>query len=344
MRRFNPFLLIFSLLSIGSTAHATPFSNLYVFGDSLSDVGNVFTATGNTPNSTYYTNPGHFTNGQVYAEKLWTDLGLSGDIAPSLLGGTDYAFGGARSRYGSGQMTEIGGVLLPPQVGDPATATGDSFVGQIASYLLNVGSAADPDALFIGWTGNNDVRDISVLFAINEIAGAQALFAQSISDVAAAFGDLIAAGAQHILVPTVTNLGLTPESQAQGAGFSALISSQAVAYNQAIDDALRGFTGVDIRRVDTFDRLGEVVADPAAFGLTNATDPCLSGFFVDETTGGPISTCAKPQNYAFWDIIHPGSTVHATLANDFRAAVPVPASLPLLLIGLATIVTLRRKA
>jgi outer membrane lipase/esterase len=344
-------LLAATLLFAANAAQALPFSNLVVFGDSISDAGNAFIASGGTiPDPTYYTNPGHFTNGQTYAEIMWTTLGFSGSLQPSLspTGGTDFAFAGARSRYGSTNLVDNGfGTLVPPPIGTPAPPSPDSFVGQINSYLGLTGNVADPGALYIGWTGGNDVRDIAVLTGLGQTAEAQALFNQSIADVASALSDLIAAGARNLLVPTVTDLGLTPEAQAQGPAAAAFISAQSQLYNEAIDQALLAFTGVaglDLTRADTFDFLGEVVADPAAFGISNATDPCLDGFFVDEQTGSPITTCATPETYAFWDIIHPGSRLHEVLAAGFIAAVPAPMSLPLLMLGLAGIVVLRRSA
>ena len=152
---------------------------------------------------------------------------------------------------------------------------------------------------------------------------------------------------RNLLVPTVTDLGLTPEAQSQGPAAVALISAQSQLYNQAIDQALLAFAGIDglkLTRADTFDFLNEVVADPTPFGITNATDPCLQGFFVDAPTSGPITTCADPESVAFWDIVHPNSRLNELLAADFIAAVPTPMSLPLLLMGLAGIAAFRRQA
>ena len=80
------------------------YSSLFVFGDSLSDSGNIAVLTPNrTPvpisgNDFIPTFPyasGHYTNAQVWAQIVASSLGLSAN--PSLLGGTDYAFGGART-------------------------------------------------------------------------------------------------------------------------------------------------------------------------------------------------------------------------------------------------------
>ena len=71
--------LIFGL-TIANRAAAGPFTSLVVFGDSLSDIGNVSQATPifplvpKTPGP-YYWN-GRFSNGAVYAETLATGLGL----------------------------------------------------------------------------------------------------------------------------------------------------------------------------------------------------------------------------------------------------------------------------
>ena len=64
-----------------------------MFGDSLSDVGNVYLATnGIEPASPYV--DGQFSNGPVWVQDLAARLGLPA-LTPSLAGGSDYAFGGA---------------------------------------------------------------------------------------------------------------------------------------------------------------------------------------------------------------------------------------------------------
>ncbi len=78
-----------------SSAAAGPFTDLVVFGDSLSDIGNIAQAPIiNTPGP-YYWN-GRFSNGPVYAESLATGLGLPALIRSTASGG-DYAYGGAKT-------------------------------------------------------------------------------------------------------------------------------------------------------------------------------------------------------------------------------------------------------
>src|SRR6267378_4348927 len=92
------FLLFLALIDFGSTlvdrAAAGPFNNLVLFGDSLSDIGNIAAQPFiNTPGP-YYWN-GRFSNGPVYAETLATGLGLPALNRSTASGGTDYAYGGA---------------------------------------------------------------------------------------------------------------------------------------------------------------------------------------------------------------------------------------------------------
>src|SRR6478752_2291276 len=85
--------LVISATTLFDRASAGPFTNIVVFGDSLSDIGNVQQSfLTNTPGP-YYWN-GRFSNGPVYAETLATGLGLPA-LTNSASGGTDYAYGGA---------------------------------------------------------------------------------------------------------------------------------------------------------------------------------------------------------------------------------------------------------
>src|SRR3954470_21571091 len=75
---------------------ASPFSNVVVFGDSLSDIGNIAQAPLiNTPGP-YYWN-GRFSNGPVYAESFTSGLGLSSLARSTSSGGNDFAYGGAKT-------------------------------------------------------------------------------------------------------------------------------------------------------------------------------------------------------------------------------------------------------
>ena len=89
-----------SALVAASAASADDFSAEYVFGDSLSDNGNLAAALGmNFPNPPSFDNS--FTNGKVAVQLLAESLGLSANASLWLTSpspqGTNYAVGGATS-------------------------------------------------------------------------------------------------------------------------------------------------------------------------------------------------------------------------------------------------------
>jgi len=104
-------LFAFACLVSSSGSYAG-YSNLFIFGDSLSDSGHNATVfapnvtpvpiSGNSFIPTFPYASGHYTNGPVWAQSFAAALGLS--AIPSLAGGTDYAFGGARTGPVSGNL------------------------------------------------------------------------------------------------------------------------------------------------------------------------------------------------------------------------------------------------
>src|SRR5277367_5542490 len=77
----------------GGAARGGQFTGIVSFGDSLSDLGNYYAATGDVspPSSLHYDN-GRFSNGSNWLEYLAHDLGIAAPTA-SVHGGTDYAYG-----------------------------------------------------------------------------------------------------------------------------------------------------------------------------------------------------------------------------------------------------------
>jgi phospholipase/lecithinase/hemolysin len=222
--------------------HADPITQIVVFGDSLSDVGNVFAATGSPP-APYY--PGRYSNGPVWVERLASDLGLPAPT-PSLLGGNDYAFGGA----------ETGTGLSPKGVPNVLT--------QISTYL----SAHQPATgqLFVVWGGANNFFDGQT----NPLV--------PVADIGTAISTLAAKGAKQFLVPNYVNLALTPYGQslspAQQQGLAALTQG----YNTALAielGQLQTSLGIHIAQVDNYGKLQAVIANPSSYGFTNVTTSAL---------------------------------------------------------------------
>jgi phospholipase/lecithinase/hemolysin len=304
--------IVFLLLGIFATTNAAaqvttvPIREMYVLGDSLSDQGNLFLASTTLgpafgvppfPDASHYY-AGRFANGENYAGQLARLLGFR--LNASLAGGNNFAFGGARTSRN---------VVEPPTGLFPAGAYPWSLDLQREAFLASVHpKAADPTALYVVFSGANDIGDI-LLFGLDP-ATEIARTVGGIRNVILAFRSV---GARHILVPNVPNLGLAPIVTSLGPGASAAATTVAAAYNMALDAMLDEFGDVNIIRFDTFGLITDIVANPASYGLSNVTDPCYTGYVAPN----PLATeCATPDTHAFWDIEHPTRALHAILARE----------------------------
>ncbi len=322
MRRFAACL---TLLTLGAAGPAHAYTALYSFGDSLSDVGNVYLATGGQqPSAPYF--DGRFSNGPNWIDDLASDYGLS-PVLPSLAGGTDYAYGGARS----------GANTAAPLSGSAASVpTLDQQVLQFTATHTPAPSAA----LYTVWSGANDLLAAVRAVAASPATPAAAAITQAVTDEVQAIQGLVADGARNLIVVDDPDIGLTPALL--GTPLAELATSLTQAYDTSLRQQVGAIGGASIEFVDVF----PLIANAASYGFTNTTTPCFvspTGAYGDPNYQTDGSLCAQTRagqdSHLFFDTLHPTEAGYAIVA---ALAVPEPASLGLLTIGLGAGLLLRR--
>ncbi|PYK72255.1 MAG: hypothetical protein DME44_05055 [Verrucomicrobia bacterium] len=294
-------------------AQAPVFTQVIVFGDSLSDDGNIAHRVRDTigfsyPSSNFNYSDYRFTDdtntspaanlyvGTWHEQLEKTFLGLA--VAKnSLDGGTDYAFGGATTKDGTQDRTIINNPF--PFGGGDFTITIDNMGKQINDYLAS--HAADPKALYVLWGGGNDLFDD--------------YNAQSVTDTATRVGLLIIrlanAGARNFLVPNVPPLGAVPNSFGDPnrvAGLDQASASYRTQLSLAVGSVVSGFKGngitIQVYNLDVWLGMIRVLGQPAKYHFVNTVDSAQGASGVN------------PDQYLFWDDIHPTTGGHHELANE----------------------------
>jgi len=319
--------LALATLPTAVQASDSPFTKTVFFGDSLTDGGYfrpvLIQLVG--PNGAII---GQFTNNPnyVWSQYLADFYGSNAQVAwtgnntanPTLAGGNNWAVGGARVGVDS-----LGGLGYTP-----------SLASQYARYLSS-GNTVDPGALYTVWGGAND------MFAVQANPGqAQAIIGAAVTSHVNLVGALTQAGAQYILVPTLPDLGLTPDARAGGAVGMAQGTALASTYNNALFSGLSS-AGLRVIPMDTFHFLQEVVANPSVYGISNVTGKaCVTQ---PPPAGGsslfcsPQSTVPGGASYLFADGVHPTSAAHRALADFAISVIEGPRQLAVLPYTAATI-------
>jgi phospholipase/lecithinase/hemolysin len=283
------------------------FSGIVVFGTSLSDPGNAFVLVGDAntppdfmlsplliPSAPYARGGHHFSNGATWVEQYARSVGL-GDSVHAALGTTDpavtnFAVGAARS-YDDGINFNL--------------------TRQVNTFLERTGGVAASQALYVIEMGGNDIRDAFQLYSLG--GRGDLILAAALASIAGNIQRLHAAGAREFLVWAAPDVGLTPALRSLGPAAMGGATAVSQAFNAALVDVLgylsSALPGLSVARLDAYQVLHAIVADPAEFDLTNVTTACV-------TPNIAPFTCAPADAFLFWDGIHPTKAGHAILARE----------------------------
>jgi len=269
--------LLLSLLLTALSVQATTPKEIVVFGDSTSDVGNLYILFGSPAGDP------SFTNGRVGDGPNWTDylasyykhvLGMS----PSLAGGSNYATSGADTTFGAGCI-------------------GLGSTGQQVMEFLNANPSIEStgNKLFVFWAGANDI-----------LCGQPDMTVPT-GNIVTQISMLYDAGARHFLVLNMLPVGLTPYGLSGGPDFSSELTERVAAFNDELLAQLGSYKcnypAAHFYAMDVHQIYLDVLANPGLYGFLNVTDPALY-------VGG------DPDTSLWWDFVHTTTRFHALVAEQ----------------------------
>lgn len=225
---------------------------------------------------------GRWSNGPVAIE------GMAAIVGMPLL---DYAYAAATT--GLGNLIDGG---TPEQVGSLG------LPGITTAYNTTIGSIAHdkiPHSLFVVYGGFNDFISDGLTTATADHA---------VANLMPIIADLQKRGARWILAPGLLDMGMTPYYTSQGPERAALATFMSKYFNQKLLASLpKG-----VLYFDTLSLYQEMKGHPGAVGLTDVVDQCY-----DPSSN---TACANPEEYLFWDFVHPTEHVQIILAARFAFA------------------------
>ncbi len=287
-----------------SLINAAPLHNIVVFGDSLSDNGNLYEIMKHQlPQSPPYYE-GRFSNGPVWVEYVIKSY-FPNSASAHLF---DYAVGG------SGVSEEEDDDVL------------FTLKKQVNTYLLSHQDKADPDDLYVVWIGANNYL------------GLPSDTEQTLNDVNAGIvhgiEKIIRKGAKHILLFNLPNLGKTPaaiefDAEEEMNYFS--MQHNEMLY-QSFNQLKIDNPEVEWLYFDLGTMFADVVEHPGDYGFNNVTTTCTNSI-VDELSKKSLlkmvaRVTPKDNNdacdgYLFFDLVHPTAYAHQLIAEKVRQMLDV---------------------
>lgn len=313
------------------------FDTMVIFGDSLSDNGNLYSYLwGIMPVSPPYYQ-GHFSNGPVWIEQLYQSYYPAGYSE----GFQDYAVGGA-------------GAVLSYKENLPYTLS-----VELKNYFYWHTHGKKDSTLFVIWIGANNY--------LNGPSNVESITDSVVESIGSGVEQLIKAGGNKFLLANLPDMSYLPQSA--DFGNQALLTRLSDLHNQKLAARLellkQKYPEVSFVYFDAYTFFNRAVSNPADMGLVNIKDPCYSGSysgwllapteqqlhqFMQEknpkmterqwqmiktnpvlkeaaTTGFmaallPQNVLSEPQScegYLFWDHVHPTTYAHAAIAEEVRS-------------------------
>jgi phospholipase/lecithinase/hemolysin len=300
-------LITLSCCVLGLALQAKPgIKGIVVFGDSLSDAGNVPGWSEIVDDPTVlpqYPEPyymWHASNGPTWIEIVANAYGYHVDPIMDL--GSNFAFGGAESGAGrSDQDTP-------------------NFHTQIGLYQRAINAEVleppMPWILHTVWFGPNDF--LRIMETEQRPVTPEDVEAV-VTNIAQGIGALYDMHARMFLVIDMPPLHLTPYGMSQPPEVQAMLAQLVMGFNaglaQALDRVENAYDRITILRLDAVEMYTMWTSDPESFGLVNVMEPALN------TSTGEVAE--DPDTYLSWDGFHPTVAGHALVAQAAMDIIPI---------------------
>lgn len=182
------------------------------------------------------------------------------------------------------------------------------MLAQVTGFLAN-NQTVDANGLYAVWGGGNDYlfgQNPDVVQIVKNISNSVELLAQ--------------AGAQNILVFNLPDLGKTPI--VLGSANSPILTAATNAHNAVLATSIaqlsNNIPGVNIIPVDINSLFNQAIANPGEFGFKDVTTSCV---IYKITINQVLKTCDNPNDFLFFDEVHPTTNAHKLVAEAALAAI-----------------------
>ncbi|KTD07566.1 lysophospholipase/glycerophospholipid:cholesterol acyltransferase PlaC [Legionella jamestowniensis] len=295
------------------------------------------------PGEPYWQN--HFSNGRVWNEYLASMIGVDREDVHFY---DNQAFGGSWAvtydyqvttwnliRHPLGTLkTLIVGKLIPPSLGLTVQA-----------YLM-MKNSLDENAVYFVLTGANDYLNV-LFFEDNYNPAVMNSYIDNVIDgLGAGVRKLIQAGARHVVIMGLPNIGETPKfvHTTDKPVLTAALQQHNERLQRRVEEWRTSYPDVDFLYIDLQQFLQKALIDPQRYGFSNTTDACIDVKFpmfrafanspfarnyvlqyaqvlqYRDRHFGPndknYHVCDAPDGYLFWDEIHPTTRAHRYLAYE----------------------------
>ncbi|XP_010258330.1 PREDICTED: GDSL esterase/lipase At1g74460-like [Nelumbo nucifera] len=332
-------LLVVLMIVVAGSRQASCNVVQFIFGDSLSDVGNNMYLTRSLarPSLPWYgidfgngLPNGRFSNGRTVADIIGDKIGLPRPLAfldPSLNediileSGVNYASGGG------GILNETGGLflqrfslykqielfrgtqeLIRNKIGAEAT---DKFFQQ-SFYIVALGSNDFINNYLLpvyrdSWKYSDDGFNEYLMMTLEQQLKL-----------------LHGLGARRLIVFGLGPMGCIPLQRVltSSGDCQEKTNNLAINFNKAAEKLLQDLSGnlpnTSFRFGDAYDMVNDVISNPDKYGFDNSDSPCCTiGRIRPSLTCIPVSRLCKDRSkYVFWDEYHPSDRANELIADE----------------------------